>query len=313
MKSTASNRLLAGALAAALLGPFASAQELSLATIFDGGNNRDGNMFEVVAFRDLTITRIDGHFSAGALSAEVYYKVGTMVGFEGDPPAWTFGGQVAITGQGVGVPTPIPIPIDLDLKGGEMAAIYLTNTGGTNPNAHYTDGFGQIYVNGDMAILQGHGVEYPFGSTFTPRIWNGIVYYTAPGLTGTPDQLSVSAGGVQDMRLTAGIPNADLPYLLLGSALGTSPGIVLDGVTLPLMPDAYFTTTLLAPNTPPLSNSFGTLDGQALATAQLTLPPGLPAALVGQTLNHAYVVIELTPTLLEVVYASDPLPLSLIP
>jgi hypothetical protein len=37
---------------------------------------------------------------------------------------------------------------------------------------------GDVYTdNGDLAILQGSGVGYPFGFTIGPRVWNGTVDY----------------------------------------------------------------------------------------------------------------------------------------
>jgi len=47
---------------------------------------------------------------------------------------------------------------------------------------NYTDGtaVGAVAAsNGDLQILQGTGKEYPFGTSFTPRVWNGTIYYGA--------------------------------------------------------------------------------------------------------------------------------------
>ena len=133
------------------------------------------------------------------------------------------------------------------------------------------------------------------------------------GLAGTPEQISLAAGGTQSFSLDAGPSLAGLPYLLLGSTSGTSPGIPIDGVQLPLNADVYLTLSLIGPNAPPLSSSLGTLDAQGKAAAAFTLPPGLSPTLAGAQLHHAFVVVELLPTLLHVPYASDPVPLLLVP
>lgn len=102
-------------------------------------------------------------------------------------------------------------------------------------------------------------------------------------------------------------------WLVLGSLSGTAPGLPIDGQILPLNADAYPVIPLIQPNAPPLAGSLGLLDAQGLASATFTLPLGLPAGLAGTTLNHAFAVIELTATLLAVVFASNAVALSLTP
>ena len=133
------------------------------------------------------------------------------------------------------------------------------------------------------------------------------------GLVGTPASISVASGGTQALSLNAGSAFAGLPYLVLGSWSGTSPGTPLDGQLLPLNTDPYTNITLLTPNVAPLSGTFGTLDAAGAASASFSLPTGLSPGLAGLTLNHAYVVIELLPTLLQLVYISNPVPLDLVP
>ena len=132
-------------------------------------------------------------------------------------------------------------------------------------------------------------------------------------LWGLPRELSVAAGGTQDLRLLAGSQFAGQPYLVLGSAGGTTPGLPIDGETVPLNPaDPYFSFTLSSPNTAPLGASFASLDALGRGTASFTLPAGAaPASLVGIELNHAFVVLDLAgPT---VALASNAQPLQLLP
>jgi len=304
------------AFAAALLiclAPLGVSQEIALPTTLAGGGTNDGNMFEITAFRDLTIKRFDGHLEAGSVDLELYYKAGSFNGSEGTPGDWIQAGSVTVNGLGQGTATPIPIGVDVSLQGGETYAFYLTNKGGQNPDLIYTNGTGQIFTNGDMAVTQGHGVDYPFGQTNFPRLFNGVVYYEAPGLTTDTDTISVSAGGSQMMRLTSGVNFPNLPYIVLGSATGSSPGLVLDGQVLPLVLDSYTDYTLLAPNSGPLINTLGSLDGQGFAQAEFKIPGGLSPSLVGIQLHHAYAVIELTPTLLAIVDTSAAVSLTFVP
>lgn len=116
--------------------------------------------------------------------------------------------------------------------------------------------------------------------------------YELESLSGTPSQLFSFAGGTQDLALSVGPALAGRTYLLLGSASGNDPGPSFgSGLTLPLQPDAYLVFTLQNPNSSVLSGSLGVLDANGDAQAQLSVPPGL-ASLVGQSLWHAYVVLD---------------------
>ena len=138
-------------------------------------------------------------------------------------------------------------------------------------------------------------------------------WFTPPDLTTDVDSIALGTGGVQTMSLDAGASFAGLSYLVMGSTTGTSPGLVLDGHTLPLVIDAYSIYTLNNAGNPPLGGTLGVLDSNGQAQATLSIPSGLPAALSGLQLYHAYVVIELTPTLLAVVHASQAVSLLLQP
>lgn len=138
------------------------------------------------------------------------------------------------------------------------------------------------------------------------------IHKVASLLACTPS-VSIATGGTQLMELDAGDTYGGLPYLLLGSISGTTPGHPIDTFTLPLNVDSYLLFTLENANTPPLGSSFGTLGPNGTAGASFTIPQGLSASLAGTTAHHAYVVIELLPTLLHVVFASNAVPVTLIP
>ena len=136
---------------------------------------------------------------------------------------------------------------------------------------------------------------------------------------GTPDEcqllsadtasISLAAGGPQVFTLAAGGAHSGEVALLLGSAAGTSPGLVLGNHVLPLVVDAYFLATFSAPNQPPLYNSLSVLDGNGGSTAAFSLPPGLAPALAGHTLFHAYGVLSGS----GLVLTSNAMPVLLLP
>ena len=137
-----------------------------------------------------------------------------------------------------------------------------------------------------------------------------------PPLIGTPQTFSLSSGGLQTFTLNAGPDAAGKQYLLLGSVSyvpGFSFGIPVGPSTVPLSRDAYLQFTLRLPNTPPLVDSLGVLDGNGVANAQVMVGDSwFPASLVGFTLHHAFVVLEPGGPL-PLSFVSNPVPLVLLP
>lgn len=125
------------------------------------------------------------------------------------------------------------------------------------------------------------------------------------------DVLLASAGGKQVLNLEAGASFAGLPYFILGSGSGTSPGVDLGAWNLPLnAPDAYLDLTLVQFNGPILQDTLGVLDQAGRAQATISLPPGIPG-LSGTFVDHAFLVID--PLAVEgVVFTSNPVNLELL-
>lgn len=132
---------------------------------------------------------------------------------------------------------------------------------------------------------------------------SGLPFWTVdPANSGIPSSLQVT---VQAMRLSqpvvsatsgqrvtmtiaAGPANAGRMYVVLGSTHGTSPGLTLPGgMVLPVAPDRYTQYTQHFPNSPILSNSFGTLDVNGRAT--VTFHPN--GRFAGQTVHHAFYLL----------------------
>lgn len=131
-------------------------------------------------------------------------------------------------------------------------------------------------------------------------------------LTGCPATLSVASGGAHALTIDLGPDHTAELYLVLGSLSGTTPGLVVDGVEIPVVFDAYTAATLGAPNLPPLSNSFGVLDGDGAAAAEFSLPVGSDPTLAGLNLTHAAIAIGVDPGL-AVVGATESATLALVP
>jgi hypothetical protein len=101
----------------------------------------------------------------------------------------------------------------------------------------------------------------------------------------------VTVAGTQNMTIHGGSANAGRNYWVFGSITGTSPGVTLGGVTIPLNPDPYTDLTILLANTGPLVKTRGVLDAQGTATAQITGGP-VGASALGVVLYHAALVYD---------------------
>ncbi len=80
---------------------------------------------------------------------------------------------------------------------------------------------------------------------------------------------------------------------------------------MPLNEDAYLHRTLASPNLPPLSGSFGTLSPMGTANAAFTMPQGLDPGLVGLTVHHAFVTVDVMSGGVSFVSNAAPLELTL--
>lgn len=107
-----------------------------------------------------------------------------------------------------------------------------------------------------------------------------------------------------DFEIDAGLGFAGKPYLLLSSLTGTSPGIAFGSITLPLNPDALLLFGLQNPGSALYTHGFGLLDAQGRAQSSLNLPGNI-VFLAGNTLNHAYALLDAAQGLAAVL-ASNP-------
>ena len=154
-----------------------SVQAASITTTFAGGNGQpDGNMFDVTTFTNsLTVTALDVHFATTtAFNLNVYTKSGTYVGSQTNSGAWTLAATGSATGAGSGTPTFVDIT-DFVLPANSLTGFYVDLD---VDGIIYTDGF-NTFSNADIQLDLGAGILGDFGSinVFSPRTWNGTIYY----------------------------------------------------------------------------------------------------------------------------------------
>ncbi|MCC7430365.1 T9SS type A sorting domain-containing protein [bacterium] len=208
------------------------AQVLDLTTTYVGGNGQSGNMFDVTTLNQVVITGFDCNLAIGTQTIEIYYKTGTIVGFDTTLAAWTLIATTTATATAANAPTPLPVNLNLALQPGQTYGFYITSTAqGTMMN--YTNGtaVGNVYVSDtNLQIKEGYGVAYPFAGTFQPRIWNGTIHYTAG-----PPQNYVVLLAPQTLNGNA-LPTSNVNYNLTAynyGALSDSYNLSVSGNTFP--------------------------------------------------------------------------------
>jgi hypothetical protein len=107
--------------------------------------------------------------------------------------------------------------------------------------------------------------------------------------------------------MKAGVAQAGRGYWVVGSLNGTSPGLPIGSVVLPVNPDVWFNYTINHPNQGPLVNSLGFLNGIGQSTGAFAIPAGTTPALVGLTVNHAYMLGPV------INFSSNPVSISFLP
>ena len=130
-------------------------------------------------------------------------------------------------------------------------------------------------------------------------------------LSADTGSISLASGGQQSFTLDAGAAFGQHAYVVLGSATGTSPGLPVDGVTVPLNFDAYTAFSIKRANGAVFVNTFGALDGQGKGSAQLKVPGGTDPSLAGLRLHHAYPAFDLVSG--AAAMASNAIPVDLVP
>ncbi len=150
-----------------------------LTTFYATDNSEEGIMFDITAINTVTITCFDSNWASGTFDCEIYTKSGTHVGSETNAAAWALiGSATGITSNGTDNPTPIPIIISVEITAGQTVAFYITST--TTIRTLYTNGTAvgnTLSSDSNIILKEGTGKSYPFSTNYTPREFNGTVYY----------------------------------------------------------------------------------------------------------------------------------------
>eukprot|EP00979_Chaetoceros_neogracilis_P000148 scaffold42_cov229-Chaetoceros_neogracile.AAC.4 len=156
----------------------------SLSTPFNQDNESKGNMFQVNAINCVVIRamHVNNNERFATATFNVYKKSGALLLSDTtDSSQWTMiGNAIDVTLLTRNVPSPLPEDAftAIHMDAGTSVSLYVTRTDGSAIG--YTDGIavGNVAAeNNDIEILEGYGNQFPFGSAFFPRVWNGIIEY----------------------------------------------------------------------------------------------------------------------------------------
>jgi len=173
----------------------ANANSAVITTTFSSNNGQSGNMFDIVNLGgNKTITGFDLNLDLGTFGLEVYGKSGSWVGFNNNSSAWNLIDTGTVTSSGVDLATFFDVT-DFLLDATSTTALYITVIGDTSMNYTNGTGVGNVFSdNGELQILEGAGIAHAFSSTFTPRIWNGSIYYD--NTASVPEPASIALLGL---------------------------------------------------------------------------------------------------------------------
>lgn len=128
-----------------------------LTTTYEADSGQAGNMFDVVALKDVVIHEMDLHVVENPASkVSVYTREGTYEGHEQNDKVWTQRASVIVEGRGVHMATPLPAgALDLvEIQAGTTCAFYVTLD---VPEMRYSSGSGTagnlFAFNDDLQIV----------------------------------------------------------------------------------------------------------------------------------------------------------------
>lgn len=139
----------------------------------------------------------------------------------------------------------------------------------------------------DQAGRGAWNIVVDFGGTKTVQLYPplGLETEALTDLHVGRFQASATESPIVPFTVNLGPSEAGRPYWILGSASGTTPGLDLGGVLLPLNRDPFFQLLYLNPGPPLFDGSKGVLDSTGRAEASLDLPPATWSSLVGRRLH----------------------------
>jgi subtilisin-like proprotein convertase family protein len=181
----------------------------SITTLFasdNGGSTGGAVYFDVtVGPEDIVLYELDLNTAElGPFTVDVYTLVGTYAGNETDPGAWTL--QTSGSGDSAGDDLPSNAVLDdnITLLAGESYGMALVLDAGHGHEYTNGNGSNENYDNGEVALSLGSATNVPFsGTPFSPRVWNGTLYYTLGSAPANEIEFTCDDLGINEIEITA--------------------------------------------------------------------------------------------------------------
>lgn len=165
----------------------------------------------------------------------------------------------------------ITVDIDFEQQLGDLN-LYLVDPNGITVVQEQTFTDGESFTYGPIDDIQGkYRIRVLRGGLQPNHDYDLFVAVDqscpTPALAVNPNYASIEGADICDFDLCAGPDYAGDFYLLLASVAGTSPPTLVDGVPVPIVPDAGTTHSIVFANQFPYAKTFGTLDENGWAEA----------------------------------------------
>jgi hypothetical protein len=169
----------------------------ALETRFDGnlitvaGATGGANYFDLAVNNPLGITVCGMHVNSSVtngqpLTVNVWVTNGTYVGNNTNQAVWRLAGTSTTTSRGTGQRSFAPFAPGFYLSAGSYGVC--VEQVGASP-VYINTGVMQTFSNADLSLTAGMTMGQPLwttGTVFTPRIWNGAIYYDTCAVGGAP-------------------------------------------------------------------------------------------------------------------------------
>lgn len=149
----------------------------SLHTTLNSNINFNGTMFDLIASDSIVIDSFDVKiFSPGIQGVEVFYKMGSHLGFETNASAWTFldNANVDVINQNEWTTVPIG---GLSIAQGDTVGIHIRMQNSGSNLSYASVSAPQVRSTPELTMISGSGVSANFANNYYPRDWSGGVYY----------------------------------------------------------------------------------------------------------------------------------------
>ncbi|WP_159038533.1 SGNH/GDSL hydrolase family protein [Brumimicrobium mesophilum] len=138
--------------------------------------NFNGTMFDLVGHDDIVIDSFDVKInSTGTQTVQIYTKLGSHIGYETDPTAWTLHETVNVNVLDPNIQTSVAFnSFNIDVN--DTVGIYVKMASGSNLS-YINSGTPQTRSTNELTMITGSGVDFAMNNSYFPRDWSGRVYY----------------------------------------------------------------------------------------------------------------------------------------